>query len=187
MTQFPGVTATYDSRTDRYVVAYRNSSWNIAMQTVQAESPHSLGTLRTTGWAAWRTPNIECTDPVYVGGSSNNCVLVWSHNGNFHNLRHAPVSVSVATGQPVEGAHTTTSIKTISTSAVTETRRSDYPFLFAAKQDNTIRTWRRSSTASLASGVTVAPSLATQTYLSPTLSRIDDLSGTPVFHLRYGL
>lgn len=186
-TPFAGVTATYDPRTDRYVVALRRSDWRITIAAIQAEAPHGQGAVSNTPWIAWRTPNVECTQPMFVNGSGSNCLVVWAGDGAFHYLRHAIASISSSTGTPTVGLVASTLNKGYGAPALTETRRTDYPWLIAAESHNSIRAWRRTSNGTWASGVTVAPTVTTRSYLPPSLARVDDGSGTPVFHLRWGL
>ena len=183
MTAHHGVTASYDQRTDRYLVAWRRTSGQISLASVQAEAPYQQGAITNTSYLTWRTPSVECTPQAYVP-TTDTCLLVWASDVGLHPIWRTRVGIFASTGNPVASAsYGTSSLIAYGMPALTETRRTDYPWMIAAKQGNEIRAWKRTAGGNWTGSSSVA--FGGVRLLSPSLSHAYD-GETAEIHVRYG-
>lgn len=190
---FSGVTASYDPRTDRYVVAYRDPNWVINVVTIEAEEPHNQSDVSGNGETAWRTPAVECTDAEFAGSLTDTCMLVWLSGKSMHPVAYAPMTIDNGSGYAIIQSTEDTTIIGNSTPALTETRRPDVPWLMAAEQgfdidSNNIKVFERASAGDWSSGIVAVPDqdLENGIIMSPGISMVNDGNGE-AFHVRYGL
>ncbi len=189
VTDFHGVSLTHDPVSDRYVLAWRSrvnndDDWRIKLTAVQSAAPFTQSAVTTTPWRSWRTPTVECT-PQAIIGATDNCLLVWLSDIGLHPVWRSRFTNS--SGQPVmTGVVGVSSIIGYGTPALTETRRSDYPWMMAIRQGDDIRVWRRSWGGNWSGATTVVDQQPADWMTAPSLSHLDD-GVTAEVHLRYGI
>jgi hypothetical protein len=184
MTPYPGVTASYDQRTDRYVVAWRRSSEAISLAAVTAEAPYQQGGIADTAHKSVRPPSIECTPQAYMP-TTDTCLLVWLGDVGLRPIWRARIGISATSGTPTTAtSYSGSSLIGYGTPSITETRRTDYPWMLAAKQgSNEIRSWRKTATGNWGSSASVA--VGGVRLYSPSMSHVYNGS-TAELHVRYG-